>query len=341
MNNKGERLNENDTIDSTHFLLPYLGIADTLGNYIKAIEEIDDYDERQLAYSGYYQQKGRFEDALKIAEPYLNHENPYLRASACFICHFSSLGIGDKKSAVNALSQLKKIEFGEGVPYKGSTFAEIILITMFSGAKELKIDENILKALPEGIRIYFNFFIALNTLLSGKNEEAIGIAKSTLFLCAGRYPIQSIYLNILLGAAYTFLKDYKQADMYYKDASDLAFPEGIILPFIQQNILLLGFDRRSMKHGGGISADELAKINVLAKVYIATWSALCNNVKGVADAKLSIVEFTIGILFKHDFSIKEISSIMQISMNTVKTHLVALRIKTVTSRRKEILKIDI
>ena len=323
--------------DKIENLLPLINASFIPGECFRSIEAIENHDQKEVALANYYQLTMNSEEAIAKAKPYIKHEDQYLRISACITLFFASLNMGDKKTASAALSELESVEL-ESDLFGGTHFAETIKNMLFSKGENFVLESKALKRLPEGVRYYISYFFALHELLRGRTEEALGIAKSALLFGRSKNPIIAIYLNIILGAAYTFLKDFDKADAYYKAAWDMAYPDKFLSPFVQQSLLIFGFDRKYIKEN---HPNEYKLIGDYVKGYLPAWGALSENINWFSHSEVSRMELVVGVLFKHGFSVKEISSVLMISPNTVKTHLMAMRQKTGAANRNETLKIHV
>ena len=318
-------------------LLPLINNCFKPGECLKSIEKIENPIARELARANYYQQIGNTEEAIRIAKLYMDHEDPFAQVSAYITLFFTELADGNKPGAEQAMSNLEKIKFDSSVPYGGKLFAETIKNMIFSSGEEFVLDQS-LNALPEGVRCYISYFYSLHEILRGRTEEAIGIAKTSLIMGANKYPIPAIYLNVILGAGYTFKKDFAKADAYYNEAWNIASPDKFIMPFVQQSLMIFGFDKKHIRDN---YPDDYKAITSHIKPYLTAWGGVSNNINWFDNSEVSRMELIVGVLFKHGFAIKEISDVLGISPNTIKTHLMAMRQKTGAQGRAETLKINV
>lgn len=88
-------------------LMPLLNTAFTPGQCRRAIEEMPPGPRREIALAEYWYFSGRPEQAVQAAELYLTSPDIELRLSACLLCAYANLSLGQINRTRIALAQLK------------------------------------------------------------------------------------------------------------------------------------------------------------------------------------------------------------------------------------------
>lgn len=78
------------------------------GQCLAYVESLTDEDEKNLAYAEYCYYSGKPEETIRITENYINHENPYLRTTACLVYTFANLSCGHIHMAKFSLDVLQQ-----------------------------------------------------------------------------------------------------------------------------------------------------------------------------------------------------------------------------------------
>lgn len=315
-------------------IMPLVSSEFAPGKIIETIESIEDPDERELAWAEYYQFTGRAKEAVEKARPYLDSEDPALKLSANIVCFISGLAMGDVDSARKIMRNVEELENDEVLPANWVYCANVFRVILFYSDEEFDLSDVIPAALSEGVKCLICYFLALREFLIDEYDKAIGIARSALLLGGNRYPIADIYLHIVSAISYMRKKKVKKAEEHFYKAWGKAEPDGFIAPFGQQYITLAGLNKKCVKD---INEEKYNEINSYAKVFLPAWIDVHYGlVDWHVDHNLTRVEHIVAMLFRKGFKVKEIAACMNISINTVKSHITSAYNKTGAQKREEL-----
>lgn len=317
-------------------IMPLVSAPFKPGTALEFIDTIEDYDEKQMALADYYQYTGKAKNAVDIAKRYLNSEDMTLSIPAHTICFISGLAIGDAALARKTLRSLERMESEFEHHGSGKYCTNMLRIVLYLKNDEVETPLRIPEELPNGVRYFACFFLALNEYLNERFENAVGMASNALTLGAGNYPIPKIYLHLISAAALIRSRDLKEAEHHYELAVETAKPDGFYAPFAQMYVLLAGLNAKRIKRE---DAELYKKISKYANTYIMTWvDAHDGLVDWLPDDGLTKTEQIVALLFGKGFSAKEIAGLMDLSVNTVKTHIARAYRKTAVQNREELSK---
>ena len=188
--------------------------------------------------------------------------------------------------------------------------------------------------LPPGMQYFAMYAIAHALYIRREYEHAMGIAESALLMAGTRYPIDSIYLNIVLCMICMSLKQDERAEQKFDAAWSIASREGYIHPFVEHHGILQGQVERALRKQ---EPETYNKIVQSVYRFSRGWMKIHNPVSTlqVTDA-LTPYEFSIAMLAAKGRSNKEIAALMGVSVNTVKSYMESIFEKLQISRRNEI-----
>ena len=165
-------------------------------------------------------------------------------------------------------------------------------------------------------------------------NKAIGIAESAIAVSSAVYPVPFIYLKIILAVALINMKRIDEAVVAFNQALELALPDGFLKPFTEHHGLLLGLVEVCMKDK---YPTEYRKITASVECFLSGWSDAHNAINDRSvTANLTPTEFVVAMLFDRDWSMKEISSHLNISLRMVKYYISTIYEKLCISRREEL-----
>lgn len=188
--------------------------------------------------------------------------------------------------------------------------------------------------LPPGMQYFAMYAIAHALYIRREYEHAMGIAESALLMAGTRYPIDSIYLNIVLCMICMSLKQDEHAEQKFDAAWSIASREGYIHPFVEHHGILQGQVERALRKQ---EPETYNKIVQSVYRFSRGWMKIHNPVSTlqVTDA-LTPYEFSIAMLAAKGRSNKEIAALMGVSVNTVKSYMESIFEKLQISSRNEI-----
>ncbi len=336
----GQLLNEDDA-KSFRLPMPLLNGSFEAGKAMEYINSLPDEDDRNIALGEYYYFTGQAQKAADMMEVYLDSKDESLRYSAGLVSVFANLSLGHihrTKFAINALrEQLRK-----GLMQTASvqihamgvftaTAATVLLHTPPMNTPPL---EDYTKYLPGGLKLYACYILAHKEYLLGNYERSLGIADMILALCPEDYPVAMIYVHIISAMDLMSLMRVDEAKKRLAKAWDIASKDGFIEPFGEHHGLLQGLIEVFFKKDHPEDYENIIKITY---EFSAGWRKIHNPAMGadVAD-NLTTMEFTIAMLYNRGWTIKEISSHMDVSERTVKNHLSVIYEKLNITSRKEL-----
>ena len=315
-------------------IMPLISRAFAPGKGRETIEAIPAPAEKEMAWAEYCLFTGRAEEAACRAEPLLANEDPALRISAHIVYCISSVTLGNVDEAQNTLETLEAIVAGEAVPISGAYCADVVRVLLHLPEKNPACLDEIPSTLSEGIRFFLCYVLALREYLHGKYEKAEGIAVAALTLNQNRYPIIGVYLHIVSTISLVRQKRLQEAGRHFTAAWELALPDGLISPFGEHYVLLSGFNKKLIKPE---SDEKYREISDYADRFFSTWIDIHNSQtdRHIATG-LTKMESTVATLFSRGWSVEDIARHLNVSKNTVKSHLSATYQKLGVNRREEL-----
>ncbi len=321
--------------------MPLLNTPYKLGHCMEAIENIEDEAVRNIALSEYYYFSGQSSKASDIAEKYLFHEDIALRLSACWIYGYANLALDRISKSREALAQVQAtvslIDENSPLILKAlavgiSTSTSVLLHLPLP--KILHDLKDIIHILPPGLRLFILYIQAHHSYLNKQYGACIGIAETALQLEGELYPIPTIYLHLVATMGYINLKYADEARAHLLEAWEIAKADNMLEPFGEHHGLLCGMLEAVIKKD---YPDDFNKMIDITYSFSAGWRKIHNKDTGhnVAD-DLTTTEFAIAMLAARDWSNKEISYHLGVSVNTVKMHVSSALQKLGISQRKDL-----
>ena len=261
-----------------------------------------DEEERDITRAMHHYFRDEHEEAREISEKYLTSKCPEIRLTALITNTMAMLQTGDAAKCRRKLD-LTPIRPAIGI-------------------------------LPPGMQYFAMYAIAHALYIRREYEHAMGIAESALLMAGTRYPIDSIYLNIVLCMICMSLKQDERAEQKFDTAWSIASREGYIHPFVEHHGILQGQVERALRKQ---EPETYNKIVQSVYRFSRGWMKIHNPVSTlqVTDA-LTPYEFSIAMLAAKGRSNKEIAALMGISVNTVKSYMESIFEKLQISSRNEI-----
>ena len=309
---------------------PFTGIpAETM------IGSLSDEEERAVALAAHHYFQGRYEDAARESQRFLNSPCPEIRASALLLHSMANVGLGNAelvRADFAALTQAaRQPEDGQMAAIYDAL--RYLLDVFFHADGEIEpVREEHTALLPEGTRLYLLYAIAHALYLQKRYQQALGVAQSALMMAAGRFPSVCVYLNLVGSMVATNLHDAGLAAEFFHRAWQIAQKEDYIQPFVEHHGLLQGQIEKYIRDA---QPEEYSRIAEKVMAFSRGWMKIHNpdSVNKVTD-RLSPYEFSIAMMAARGKSNQEIADYLHISVNTVKFHLSGIYQKVgVTNRR--------
>ena len=184
-------------------LMPLMNTPFVPGTHLQAIESMAPGAQRDIAQAEYYYFSGQPEQALATAAPYLSSQDIAARLSACLICAYANLPLGQAHEAKALLEQMNAIltKVGERSPQLGAASAFVsaaaAVLLHLPLPQELPDTDTLLPLLPRGLRTFALYVQAHLLYLRGEYAISAGIVEATLLMGATAYPIPAIYLRLV------------------------------------------------------------------------------------------------------------------------------------------------
>lgn len=324
-------------------LMPLMSTPFAPGACRKAIDEMEEGSKKEIALAEYYYFSGQPEQAVRKAELYLDSQELALKLSACLLCAYANLTLGQINRALYSLLEVKNVLRGvnDNMPraqraaeaFIGFTATVLLHLPL---PEEVPPMEEYLAILPPGLQVFALYVQAHYTYLKEEYEKSIGIAETALALQTRGYPIPSIYLHLVAVMDYMSLRRPEEARRHLLAAWDLARPDDLIQAFGEHHGLLGGMLEAVIKPGW---PDDFKRIIAITYPFSEGWRKVHNPMTGhdVAD-NLTTTEFAASMLAARGWTNQEIGDHMHISANTVKRYISTALQKLHIEHRKDLKK---
>lgn len=293
---------------------------------------------RDIAMAEYYYFTGHPAQAARAAEPYLTSPDMGLHLSACLIYAYASLSLKRAQRAKFALGELNAslASAGAQVP----RFRAAAAFVAFAGTvllhlplpEEMPQVESFLPLLPPGLRAFALYVQAHYLYLKKEYAHSAGMVEATLAMGASAYPISAIYLHLVAVMNYMSMKQTGRAQAHLLAAWEIARPDDLIEGFGEHHGLLGAMLEAVIKPKW---PEDFKRVIDITYRFSSGWRRVHNPITGhdVAD-DLTTTEFAIAMLAARDWTTQEIAQHLDISANTVKTHIYEAMRKLNVENRK-------
>ena len=182
---------------------------------------------------------------------------------------------------------------------------------------------------PMSIYAYAHYLI-----LCGDYGRAIGLAEGTLIQMHHRMPVSEIYLSIITCVGYICRSEWSKAEYYFMYAWNTAEPDGLFMPFAEHRGILSGMLEKCVKN---VRPEAYKTVTNLFSAYHKNWVFVHNSLTGehVTD-KLTGTELNVAMLASKGLQNQEIAAFLNISVNSVRSHLRNIFNKLAISNRKQL-----
>lgn len=321
-------------------LMPLMNTDFAPGHCLEAVKAMDEGVQRDIALAEYYYFSGQAEKAAKVAEKYLVSPDIGARLSACLIYAYANLSIGQISKAKFALGELnaslaatekQRPELRAASAFVSLTGAVLLHLPLPDKMPEV---ESMLPMLPPGLRAFAMYVQAHYIYLKGDYELSAGIVEGSLAMGAASYPIPAIYLHLVAVMNYISLKKTDKAEAHLLAAWEMARPDDLIEGFGEHHGLLGAMLEAVIKPKW---SKDFKRIIDITYRFSSGWRRVHNPITGhdVAD-DLTTTEFAIAMLAARDWTNQEIADHLQISANTVKSHISKAMKKLNIETRKDL-----
>ena len=326
-------------LDHTN-LMPLMNTAFAPGRCREAVEAMAAGPQRDIALAEYYYFSGQPEKAAKEAEAYLTSSDLGARLSAFLIYAYANLSIGEIPRARFALGELsaslaaageQSPQFRAAAAFIASTGAVLLHLPL---PEEMPETDSFLPLLPPGLRAFALYVQAHYLYLKGEYAHSSGIVEATLDMGAAHYPIPAIYLHLVAVMDYMSLKQSDRAESHLLAAWEIARPDDLIEGFGEHHGLLGAMLEAVIKPKW---PKDFKRIIDITYRFSSGWRRVHNPITGhdVAD-DLTTTEFSMAMLAARGWTNQEIAEHLNISANTVKSHISEAMKKLNVGTRKEL-----
>lgn len=306
-------------------LMPLMNTAFVPGNCQAAALAMTPGPRRDIALAEYHYFSGQPEAAAKEAEVYLTSPDIGAKLSACLIYAYANLSLGRIPQARFALDELnadlaaagkESPEFRAAAAFVASAGAVLLHLPMPDKLPEI---ESFLPLLPPGLRAFALYVQAHYLYLKKEYSKSAGTVEATLAMGASAYPIPAIYLHLVAVMDYMSLKQSEQAQGHLLTAWEMARPDDLIEGFGEHHGLLGAMLEAVIKPKW---PEDFKRIIDITYRFSSGWRRVHNPITGhdVAD-DLTTTEFAIAMLAARNWTTQEIAEHLNISVNTVKSHI--------------------
>ena len=306
-------------------LMPLMNTAFVPGNCQAAALAMTPGPRRDIALAEYHYFSGQPEAAAKEAEVYLTSPDIGAKLSACLIYAYANLSLGriprtrfalDELNADLAAAGKESPEFRAAAAFVASAGAVLLHLPMPDKLPEI---ESFLPLLPPGLRAFALYVQAHYLYLKKEYSKSAGTVEATLAMGASAYPIPAIYLHLVAVMDYMSLKQSEQAQGHLLTAWEMARPDDLIESFGEHHGLLGAMLEAVIKPKW---PEDFKRIIDITYRFSSGWRRVHNPITGhdVAD-DLTTTEFAIAMLAARNWTTQEIAEHLNISVNTVKSHI--------------------
>ena len=319
-------------------LMPLMNTPFAPGHCRQTVQAMPPGPRRDIAMAEYYYFTGHPAQAARAAEPYLTSPDMGLHLSACLIYAYASLSLKRAQRAKFALGELNASLASAGAQMP--RFRAAAAFVAFAGTvllhlplpEEMPQVESFLPLLPPGLRAFALYVQAHYLYLKKEYAHSAGMVEATLAMGASAYPISAIYLHLVAVMNYMSMKQTGRAQAHLLAAWEIARPDDLIEGFGEHHGLLGAMLEAVIKPKW---PEDFKRVIDITYRFSSGWRRVHNPITGhdVAD-DLTTTEFAIAMLAARDWTTQEIAQHLDISANTVKTHIYEAMRKLNVENRK-------
>ena len=322
--------------------MPLMNTPFELGHCVEILDRMEDGPQKDIALAEYHYFSGQAEKAMQETELYLTCPDAAYRLSACWIYAYACLSMGQIHHARYARHEIRNTlaASAEQRPHIRAigafvAFASAVLLHL-PLPEEVPPTQEFLPLLPPGLRAFALYVEAHYLYLKEEYTLSAGIVEATLAMGAESYPIPAIYLHLVAVMDYMSLRQTDKAQSHLLAAWALARPDDLIEGFGEHHGLLGGMLEAVIKPGW---PEDFKRIIDITYRFSSGWRRVHNPITGhdVAD-DLTTTEFATAMLAARSWTNQEIADHLNVSVNTVKSHLSEAMRKLNVENRKDLKK---
>lgn len=307
-------------------LMPLMNTAFEPGHCMDSIRQMEEGPQKDIALAEYYYFSGQPELAVEKAELFLDSPDTAKRLSACLICAYANLSIGQIYRAKYSLAEVKNTLLSADADSPPQLRAAEAFIAAAAAVllhlplpEQMPSADSYLPFLPPGLQVFALYVQAHYTYLKEEYSKSLGIVDTALALLGEKYPIPTIYLHLVAVMDYMSLRQTQKAQDHLLAAWRLARPDDLIEAFGEHHGLLGGMLEAVLKKDW---PDDFKRIINITYRFSEGWRKVHNPITGHDVAgNLTTTEFAAAMLAARGWTNQEISEHMNISPNTVKRYI--------------------
>lgn len=321
--------------------LPFMAGSFAPGESQQYIDSIEDEEMKAIAIGERYYYAGEGKKCVDLAKTLLNSNRLAVKISAALMFTFGNICAGNPADATKMFLKLKG-EYADKITGKApgsdaeKNYGAFLknLATVLLHLENTPFMEMDMPKLPPGIRLIAFYALAHNHYLAGEYGQAAGVAETALSCCDARYPVGEIYLHIIACVAYMNMNENKRAVAHFKEAWEIAKPEGFIEPFSEHHGLLHGMIEIHLRK---MDPESYERIVRQVYVFAKAWRQVHNPIAGgnITD-ELTTTEFTVAMLASKGWKNEKIADHLGVSVSTIKTHIYSIYKKLHITSRKDL-----
>ena len=230
------------------------------GKSLDYIEAIDDTKIKNFSEAEYHFFKGNSERCIEIVEKYISDSDDTIAICSGLMYAVANLSIGNYRVARMTFDNMSKYmstkEFAErDIKNESMTFfvSLIIDILIHSTKADIVKLREIMQYLPDGMRLFGAYLMAILAYINGDYSRVVGIADTAISLCPYVHMVPMIYLHIIAAIGLIIFGSINFTKAFIKDK--LAFTSmgdykimmelqrlGVSYDIIEDNISLIDED---------------------------------------------------------------------------------------------------
>lgn len=326
---------------SSYIPMPLTNSKLNRGEVKSYIDSLSGTETREIALAEYYYFTGMHSESEAITSRYIDHSDLNLKMSAWFMYVFNNLFLNRQEKAMKGLDVIYDM-INSGLSSCTDQGAQAMLVFVANAGNvllHLKVSgvpslNNYLSLLPPGLKIFGCYVLAHQAYLNGEYEKGIGIVETSLALEGESYLIPTIYLYLSGAMNAMSLEKVELGKEFFRKAFTLAKDDGLFEPIGEHHGLLQGLIEICLKKNEKAYYEKIIGITYQ---FSYGWRRVHNPItnNNVADT-LTTIEFTVAMLANKGWTNAEIADYLELSINTVKSHITNVFNKLGINSRKEL-----
>lgn len=313
--------------------------AFTPGEADRFLSEIGDPVKRLVGEAELAYYRGKPEKSSAISSELKECSDPDAIVASFLIDVVSALSLGNTDLIFELLQRLETASpLLESTPQlrQSVDFFLLYFNILTHNREEMRFPEVSVNAfaVPEALLPIAIYGYAHYLILCGDYGRAIGLAEGMLIQMRRRMPVSEIFLSIIISVGYICRSEWEKAEYYFRHAWEIAAPDRLFMPFAEHKAMLSGMLEKCVKN---TDPEAYKTIAGLFAAFHKNWVQVHNSLTGehVTD-KLTGTEMNVAMLASRGLSNQEIAEFLNVSVNSVRSHLRNIFNKLSITNRKEL-----